>query len=273
MIMHKITSKRTINRTNLSKLANFFLFCWLIARMAVVPYQNDPAAKKQQVARMFDNISGKYDLLNHTLSLGIDRLWRKRAIRELQAINPRQVLDVATGTGDFAIAALAANPEKVVGVDISEGMLEVGREKLKRQKLDGRIELRTGDSENLPFPDNSFDAVMAAFGVRNFENLLAGLTEMQRVMRPGGKLIILEFSKPRIFPFKQIYQAYFHFVLPKIGRWVSRDQAAYTYLPESVNAFPDGQAFTDILVKAGFHHPKAKPLTFGISTLYTAGKA
>lgn len=240
--------------------------------MAVVPYQNDPAAKKAQVARMFDSISGKYDLLNHTLSLGIDKLWRKKAIQQLKEIKPRHVLDVATGTGDFAIAALAAHPEKVVGVDISEGMLDVGREKLRKQKLDSRIELRSGDSENLPFQDNSFDAVMAAFGVRNFENLLAGLTEMQRVLRPGGKLIILEFSKPRIFPFKQIYHAYFHFVLPKIGRWVSRDKAAYTYLPESVNAFPDGQAFTDILVKAGFHRPEARPLTFGICTLYTAGK-
>lgn len=272
MIMHKIKSKQVINRTNLSKLANFFHFSRLISAMTVVPYENDPTAKKQQVARMFDNISGKYDFLNHTLSLGIDKWWRRKAIRLLKEAKPTLVLDVATGTGDFAIAALKAGPKRVIGVDISEGMLDVGRAKLKEKKLNDRIELRSGDSENLPFESDMFDAVIVAFGVRNFENLPAGLREMQRVLKPGGRVIILEFSKPRIFPFKLIYQLYFQYVLPKIGRWVSRDQAAYTYLPQSVNAFPDGAAFTKILGESGFRSASAQPLTFGISSLYTAVK-
>ncbi|MEQ8364101.1 MAG: bifunctional demethylmenaquinone methyltransferase/2-methoxy-6-polyprenyl-1,4-benzoquinol methylase UbiE [Cyclobacteriaceae bacterium] len=240
--------------------------------MTVVPYKKDKSAKKDQVAKMFDNISGNYDFLNHFLSLGIDIIWRKKAIRQLTAIAPKQILDVATGTGDFAIEALKLNPDKVVGVDISEGMLEVGRIKMKERKLDGKVELLYGDSENLPFEENKFDAVIVAFGVRNFENLENGLAEMLRVVRPGGKVVVLEFSKPRKFPFKQLYSFYFKFVLPKIGRWVSKDSSAYTYLPESVQAFPDGEGFVKILNHLGYKNTSCKPLTFGISSLYTGTK-
>lgn len=240
--------------------------------MTVVPYKKDKSAKKDQVAKMFDNISGNYDFLNHFLSLGIDIAWRRKAIKQLAAIAPKQILDVATGTGDFAIEALKLNPDKVVGVDISEGMLEVGRAKMKNRNLTEKIELLYGDSENLPFEENKFDAVIVAFGVRNFENLENGLAEMLRVVRPGGKVIVLEFSKPRKFPFKQLYNFYFKFVLPKIGHWVSKDSSAYTYLPESVQAFPDGEGFVKILDHLGYKNTSCKPLTFGISSLYTGTK-
>lgn len=240
--------------------------------MTVVPYKKDASAKKDQVAKMFDNISGNYDFLNHFLSLGIDIIWRRKAIKQLVEITPKQILDVATGTGDFAIEALKLNPDKVIGVDISEGMLEVGRTKMKDRKLDDKIELLYGDSENLPFEENKFDAVIVAFGVRNFENLENGLAEILRVVRPGGKVVVLEFSKPRKFPFKQLYNFYFKFVLPKIGRWVSKDSSAYTYLPESVQAFPDGEGFVKILNHLGYKNTSCKPLTFGISSLYTGTK-
>lgn len=240
--------------------------------MTVVPYKEDNAGKKQQVARMFDSISGKYDFLNHFLSLGIDIRWRKKAIKQLARSKPKLILDVATGTGDFAVETLKLNPDKVIGVDISEGMLEVGRKKMKDRGIDHKIDLRLGDSENLPFEENKFDAVIVAFGVRNFENLEKGLAEMQRVLKPGGQLVVLEFSKPRVFPFKQLYNFYFKFVLPKIGRLVSRDSAAYTYLPESVQAFPDGADFTNILNRIGFNNTTCQSLTFGISSLYTGTK-
>lgn len=221
---------------------------------------------------MFDNISGNYDFLNHLLSLGIDILWRKKAIKLLKDLHPKLILDVATGTGDFAIEALKLNPDKVIGVDISEGMLEVGRTKLKERNLDQKIELLFGDSEKLPFEENKFDAIIVAFGVRNFENLENGLAEMLRVVKPGGKVVVLEFSKPKKFPFKQLYNFYFKFVLPKIGRWVSRDSSAYTYLPESVQAFPDGESFIKILNHLGYKNTACKPLTFGISSLYIGTK-
>lgn len=240
--------------------------------MKVVPYKQDSSPKKAQVAQMFDNISGNYDFLNHFLSLGIDILWRKKAIKLLKDLQPKLILDVATGTGDFAIEALKLNPDKVTGVDISEGMLEVGRNKLKERNLDQKIELRYGDSEKLPFEENKFDAIIVAFGVRNFENLENGLAEMLRVVRPGGKVVVLEFSKPKKFPFKQLYNFYFKFVLPKIGRWVSRDSSAYTYLPESVQAFPDGESFIKILDHLGYKNTACKPLTFGISSLYIGTK-
>jgi len=236
--------------------------------MTVVPYKQDKSAKKDQVARMFDNISGNYDFLNHFLSMGIDISWRRKAIQLIAPIEPKKILDVATGTGDFAIEALKLNPELVVGVDISEGMLEVGRKKMKDRKLDDQVHLQYADSENLPFEENKFDAVIVAFGVRNFENLEKGLAEMLRVVRPGGRVVILEFSKPGKFPFKQLYNFYFKFVLPKIGRWVSKDSSAYTYLPESVQAFPDGEAFVKILNQLGYKNTACKPLTFGISSLY-----
>ncbi len=240
--------------------------------MTVVPYKEDQSGKKEQIARMFDNISGSYDFLNHFLSLGIDNVWRRKAIRTLRDLKPRMILDVATGTGDFAVQALRLNPDRVIGVDISEGMLEVGRRKMRNRGLESKIELRRADSENLPFEENKFDAIIVAFGVRNFENLEAGLTEMHRVLRPGGKVVILEFSTPTAFPFRQLYHFYFRAVLPKIGRWVSRDSAAYTYLPESVRAFPDGTKFLNILNHLGFKQTAWTSLTFGISSLYTAVK-
>ncbi|MFK7951822.1 MAG: bifunctional demethylmenaquinone methyltransferase/2-methoxy-6-polyprenyl-1,4-benzoquinol methylase UbiE [Ekhidna sp.] len=240
--------------------------------MTVLPYKDKSEAKKKQVADMFDSISGKYDFLNHFLSLGIDIRWRKKAIKYLQKDQPKQILDIATGTGDFAIESLKLNPNKVIGVDISEGMLNVGREKMIKKGLSEIIDMQSGDSENLHFEDNNFDAVIVAFGVRNFENLEKGLSEMNRVLKPGGKAVILEFSKPTAFPFKQLYNFYFKWVLPKIGKIVSKDNAAYTYLPESVNEFPFGNQFLDILQKTGFKNTTCKPLTLGISSIYTGEK-
>ena len=241
--------------------------------MSVVPYKDDAAGKKSQVAQMFNSIAGKYDFLNHFLSAGTDIYWRRKAVNELKELRPARILDIATGTADFAIESLRLSPEtKVTGVDISEGMLDVGRRKLTQKGLTNRIQLELGDSENLPFPDNHFDAVTASFGVRNFENLHKGLAEMQRVLRPGGKVVILEFSKPTAFPMKQAYNFYFRHILPVFGKLISKDRAAYTYLPESVQAFPDGQNFMAILTQVGFNNPTWQPLTFGISSIYTAQK-
>lgn len=240
--------------------------------MSVVPYKDKKEGKKQQVASMFDNISKKYDLLNHLLSLGIDIIWRKKAIKMLQKDQPKLILDIATGTGDFAIEALVLKPEKVIGVDISEGMLQEGRKKMKQKKLEHLIELQLGDSEKLLFQENKFDAVIVSFGVRNFENLEKGLADMYRVLKPGGKTVILEFSKPKKFPMKQGYSFYFKYILPQIGRMISKDHSAYTYLPASVKAFPDGRDFLDILEKVGFKQTQCKTLTFGISSIYTGIK-
>jgi demethylmenaquinone methyltransferase/2-methoxy-6-polyprenyl-1,4-benzoquinol methylase len=240
--------------------------------MTVLPYKDKDSSKKDQVAEMFDSISGNYDFLNHFLSVGIDIVWRKRAIRLLKGIQPKQILDVATGTGDFAIEALSLNPDKITGVDISEGMLRVGRKKIKKKGLEDKIELLKGDSERLQFPDNNFDAVIVAFGVRNYEHLEKGLADMFRVLKPGGKVVILEFSKPTIFPFKQLYQFYFKWILPKIGKLVSKDNAAYTYLPDSVQAFPDGNNFLNVLANIGFQQTECKPQTLGISSIYVGTK-
>ena len=240
--------------------------------MTVVPYKEESLGKKRQVAKMFNNISGRYDFLNHFLSLGIDIRWRKKAIRFLKPFQPKTILDVATGTGDFAFEALALNPDKVTGVDISEGMLEVGKKKVKSAGLQNKIELTYGDSENLPFADNSFDAVIVAFGVRNFETLDKGLAEIQRVIKPQGHIVVLEFSKPTAFPMKQLYNFYFRYILPVVGRLVSRDKSAYTYLPESVEAFPDGDRFLKHLEHVGFTETRCQALTFGVSSLYTATK-
>jgi len=241
--------------------------------MQVVPYKNNNLPKKEQVALMFDNISPHYDFLNHFLSLGIDIRWRKKAIRLLREYRPSMILDIATGTGDFAIEALKLNPDKVTGIDISEGMLEKGREKLRRLGYDEKIELLYGDSENLQFKDNKFDAIIVAFGVRNFQDLDKGLAEMFRVLNSGGAAVILEFSKPRVFPFKQVYEFYFKNVLPFIGNKISKDHSAYTYLPESVKAFPERDNFIHLLQKAGFTKTRCLPLTFGISSVYLAEKA
>jgi len=240
--------------------------------MSVVPYKDKDGSKREQVAEMFDNISPKYDLLNHLLSGGVDIYWRKRAIKLLRKQQPKVILDIASGTGDFAIEALSLRPEKIIGVDISEGMLAVGREKIKKLGKQDIITLQSGDSENLSFQNNYFDAVIVSFGVRNFQNLLAGLTEMNRVMKSDGTCVVVEFSKPRSFPFKQFYNFYFKYILPLIGKTVSKDSSAYTYLPESVQAFPDGEAFLEIFKKAGFKNTKCIPLTFGICTIYTGQK-
>lgn len=240
--------------------------------MTVIPYKENAGGKKEQVATMFNNISKKYDFLNHFLSMGIDILWRKKAIRMLKESQPKRMLDIATGTGDFAIEALKLNPTSVTGVDISEGMLAVGKEKIKKKGVDNIISLELGDSENLRFEDNYFDAYTVGFGVRNFENLEKGLTEMLRVLKPNGTAIILEFSKPKAFPIKQIYNFYFNKMLPGIGNLISKDNAAYTYLPESVEAFPDGQDFTAILEKIGYKNPKTTVLMFGIASIYKANK-
>lgn len=240
--------------------------------MQVVPYKEGDKTKKEQVADMFDNISHKYDLLNHTLSLGIDILWRKKAIRLLKPFAPQTVLDIATGTGDFAVEAVKLKPNKIIGVDISEGMLEVGRKKVAKKGLASLIELNYGDAENLAFEDNKFDVLTVAFGVRNFENLKKGLSEMFRVTSEGGHVMIIEFSKPGKFPVKQLFNFYFNTILPKIGKLVSKDNAAYKYLPESVAAFPDGLAFLKILNEVGYKEAKCIPLTFGISSIYWARK-
>ncbi|HEY8403629.1 MAG TPA: bifunctional demethylmenaquinone methyltransferase/2-methoxy-6-polyprenyl-1,4-benzoquinol methylase UbiE [Flavobacteriales bacterium] len=239
----------------------------------VKPY-NSEGEKKEQVAEMFNNISHSYDFLNHFFSLGIDVLWRKKAMRILKKENPKRLLDVATGTGDFALEAvrMKVGAEKIIGVDISEGMLEVGRKKVAAKNLSDIIELRIGDSENLPFEDNSFDAYTVAFGVRNFQNLEKGLTEMKRVLKPGSLGIVLEFSKPKAFPFKQLYFFYFRYIMPLIGRIVSKDQRAYTYLPESVKAFPSGDDFLAIMNKIGYKDTKRIPLTGGIATIYLGRK-
>lgn len=240
--------------------------------MAVVPYKEKEGGKKEQVAEMFNNISKRYDFLNHFLSLGIDILWRKKAIRLLKKDQPKQILDVATGTGDFALEALALNPDRVVGVDISSGMLEIGRQKMQKKGVDHIIDMQMGDSEKLLFDDNTFDAAIVAFGVRNFENLQQGLSDMCRVLKEGGKIVVIEFSRPKRFPMKQLYNFYFKSILPIIGKLISKDQSAYTYLPESVEAFPDGQDFLNILTKVGFKNVECRPLTFGISSIYIGQK-
>lgn len=222
---------------------------------------------------MFDTIAPKYDLLNRVLSLGIDVSWRKRAIGYLKPLQPKEILDVATGTADVAImAAKILKPQRIIGIDIANHMLEIGRKKITKEGLEGVITLKTGDSENLQFTDQSFDAVTVAFGVRNFENLEKGMTEMYRILRPGGQLVVLEFSRPRLFPFKQIYNTYFKYVLPLIGRLTSRDVRAYTYLFESVQAFPEGDSFLQILSQIGYKNPLCERLTLGICTIYVATK-
>jgi demethylmenaquinone methyltransferase / 2-methoxy-6-polyprenyl-1,4-benzoquinol methylase len=240
--------------------------------MAVVPYKNSNDPKKKQVAGMFDNISGRYDFLNHTLSFNIDKTWRRKAVKILENYSPKFILDVATGTGDFAIAASKIKSDKIIGVDISEGMLKVGQEKIEKKRLSKIIELKLADSENLPFVDNHFDAAIAGFGIRNFESLEAGLSEVLRVLKEEAPFVILEFSKPESTPFKQLYQFYFKNILPAIGRLVSKDKSAYTYLFKSVGAFPSGKIFLDVMRKVGFVNNKMIPLTFGIATIYLGHK-
>ena len=239
----------------------------------ITPYEQEGTGKKQQVATMFNNISKKYDFLNHFLSFGIDKIWRKNAISFLKVLKPQEILDVATGTGDFAFEALRIlKPEKITGIDISEGMLSVAQQKIEERRLNSQFEVQVGDSEHLAFADASFDAVTVAFGVRNFENLQKGLDEICRVIRPGGQTVILEFSNPKSSPIKQLYTFYSKNILPRIGKLFSKDTRAYSYLPESIVQFPDGNNFTDLLLKAGFKHAQSKPQTFGICTIYIGTK-
>lgn len=237
----------------------------------VKPYA-EHGSKKEQVAQMFDNISGRYDLLNHLLSLNIDKIWRKKAVKLIAKYNPQIILDVATGTGDFALEIMRLNPKMIKGIDISEGMLEVGRQKMMKKGLSNIIVLETGDAESINYPEETFEAVTVAFGVRNFENLRNGLTDIHRVLKTGYPLAVLEFSKPKNFPFKQLYWFYFKAILPVVGKLISKDPSAYTYLPESVMAFPEGKNFTDILEAVGFKNIKAYRLTGGIATIYLAEK-
>ena len=237
----------------------------------VKPY-NTNKSKKEEVAQMFNNISARYDFLNHFLSLGIDHIWRRKAVNKLREIQPKRILDLATGTGDFAIALLKLNPTQIIGMDISSGMLDVGKNKMKAKNVSHIIDMQLGDSENMPFEDGYFDAVTVGFGVRNYENLEKGLTEMLRVTRSGGKIVILEFSKPKRFPIKQAFGFYSRFIIPFFGKRISKDEKAYAYLPESVAAFPEGKAFTDILSNLGYKQVDASLVSGGIATIYTGIK-
>ena len=239
---------------------------------SIKPY-NEDEKKSVQVERMFDNIAPAYDQLNHTLSWGIDKSWRKKAINWLKPFQPQRMMDVATGTGDFAIQACRVlNPKELIGTDISEGMMNVGRQKVKDAGLEGRISFAKEDCTALTFPDNRFDAITVAFGVRNFEDLDKGLREMHRVLDTNGKLVILELSEPDWFPMKQLYALYSKVVIPTLGKLLSKDRSAYTYLPQSIKAFPQGEVMKEIILKAGFSQANFKRLTLGICTLYTATK-
>ena len=233
-----------------------------------VPHTQERAKTEE----MFNDIAPRYDFLNHFLSAGIDKSWRKKAIKLLEDHEPRQILDVATGTADLAIQAIKLDPEKVIGVDIAEKMLEIGREKIKKRGLENKITLQQADACSLPFEDNSFDAITVAFGVRNFENLNKGLQEMNRVLKTGGMAVILEFSNPKAFPIKQFYNFYFRFVLPTVGKMVSKNSSAYTYLPETVKAFPDGSKFVSIMEDTGYQQIERHDLTFGVASIYTGIK-
>lgn len=229
-------------------------------------------AQKDQVRDMFNSIAPRYDLLNHLLSAGIDITWRNKVVRILKKHKHDKILDVATGTGDLAIAAARLNPERIDAVDISGEMLRYQGFKLEKKKLENLIYLKQADGESLPFKDETFDVAMVAFGVRNFENLQKGLKEMHRVLKKGGLIVILEFSNPTRFPVKQLYSFYFRHILPMVGKWVSRSSHAYTYLPDSVGYFPSGKAFTQYLEEAGFSSTLIRPLTFGIASIYTGKK-
>jgi demethylmenaquinone methyltransferase/2-methoxy-6-polyprenyl-1,4-benzoquinol methylase len=235
----------------------------------VVPNQSSTLDKKEQVADMFNDISGRYDFLNRFLSAGIDISWRKKALEELSEIAPKHLLDVATGTADVAImAAKQLQPDKITGIDISEGMLEVGRQKIKDEKLEDTISLLKGDSEAINFKDETFDAVTVAFGVRNFMHLEKGLSEILRVLKPGGKLVVLEFSKPATPVVKSIYSFYMKIVTPGVGKLFSQNRDAYKYLDESIRQFPEGKHFSSILDQLGFHQTYSKTLSLGICSIY-----
>ena len=238
----------------------------------ITPYKSSTLSKKEQVSQMFDTISGNYDGLNRVISFGIDVKWRKKVLQLVAAKNPKTILDIATGTGDLAILMADTNAEKIIGLDISPGMLEVGRKKIDDKNLTDKIELILADSEAMPFEDNTFDAITVAFGIRNFEHLNKGLTEIARVLKPNGIFVILETSNPTKTPYKQGYVFYTKYILPIIGKLFSKDNAAYSYLSESAAAFPFGEALNNILRKNGFIEVVAEPQTLGVATIYSASK-
>lgn len=240
--------------------------------MTVIPQRYKGVSKRERVEEMFDSIATRYDLLNKVLSAGIDRNWRKKAIEQLESIQPSSILDIATGTADVAIECMRLKPDEIIGVDISNRMLDIGRHKIMAKGYQGVIRLECADSEHLPFPDARFDAITVAFGVRNFEHLEEGLKEMHRVLRPGGKAVILEFSQPESRAVKHIYNFYSFRVMPRLGQLLSKQRAAYEYLPESVAVFPHGKQFLQILANCGFHDTKCHKLTFGIASIYTGIK-
>ncbi|RZJ30878.1 MAG: bifunctional demethylmenaquinone methyltransferase/2-methoxy-6-polyprenyl-1,4-benzoquinol methylase UbiE [Flavobacterium sp.] len=239
----------------------------------VTPYKDSNLGKKEQVAQMFDKISGGYDGMNRVISFGIDLKWRKKVLKLVASKNPNTILDIATGTGDLAILMAETGAQKITGADISEGMMEVGRKKIAAKHLSDKVQLIYGDSENLPFEDNSFDAITVGFGIRNFENLEKGLSEILRVLKPNGIFVILETSVPEKFPHKQGYQVYTKYILPLVGRILSKDNSAYAYLSESASVFPYGEKLNNILRKIGFIDVVSMPQTFGVATIYSASKS
>jgi demethylmenaquinone methyltransferase / 2-methoxy-6-polyprenyl-1,4-benzoquinol methylase len=238
----------------------------------ITPYKNSDLGKKEQVTKMFDTISGDYDGLNRVISFGIDVKWRKKVVKLVEKVNPKTILDIATGTGDLAIALSKTNADKIIGFDISPGMLEIGKQKVIKKNLQNTIDMVLGDSEDMPFEDNTFDAITVAFGVRNFETLEKGLTEILRVLKPNGLFVILETSVPAKTPYKQGYKFYTSYILPLIGKLFSKDKSAYSYLSESASVFPYGEALNNILSEIGFISVKDFPQTFGVATIYTSSK-
>ncbi|MGA0255285.1 MAG: bifunctional demethylmenaquinone methyltransferase/2-methoxy-6-polyprenyl-1,4-benzoquinol methylase UbiE [Rhodothermales bacterium] len=241
--------------------------------MSDIPPIGIVEGKKPHIERMFNSIAPRYDVLNRVLSGGVDQQWRRVVMKEVLDSQPQRLLDVATGTADLALMAARKGVPQVIGVDIADQMLDVGRRKVSKADLDGRVELLNGDAEKLPFSDKQFDVATVAFGVRNFEDLAAGLHQIHRVLRPGGKLVVLEFSRPRVFPVKQLYAFYNRFILPAVGKLVSGDSGAYTYLPESIAVFPEGDEFLNWMEEAGFTQRKARRLTFGIASVYVGHRA
>ena len=238
----------------------------------IKPYQDSDLGKKEQVAKMFDTIANEYDGLNRVISFGIDVSWRNKVVKIVGETNPKSILDIATGTGDLAINLTKTSASKIIGLDISEGMLQVGRQKIEKLQLNNKIKMVFGDSENIPFEENSFDAITVAFGVRNFENLEKGLKEIYRALKPGGTFVVLETSIPTKTPFKQGYKFYSTKILPTIGKLFSKDKSAYKYLSDSAASFPHGKAFNNILEKIGFINVENKPQTFGVASIYIAKK-
>jgi demethylmenaquinone methyltransferase/2-methoxy-6-polyprenyl-1,4-benzoquinol methylase len=238
----------------------------------VTPYKKSTKSKKEQVAVMFNNVSSNYDFLNRVLTFGMDMRWRKKVVQIVSRKNPESILDIATGTGDFAIMLSKLNPKEIIGLDISKGMLAVGIRKVKEKNLDQLIDMVLGDSEKLPFPNNRFDAITVGFGVRNFENLDKGLQEIFRVLKPNGIFVVLETSQPEGFPVKQLFKLYSKYMIPTIGKIFSKDKRAYSYLPESAAVFPYGKKFNNILEKNGFNNATNESLTFGAASIYTATK-